>query len=394
MKFCEIAEKLGCTSYPTELDTIYENLPSGFDVTDTERLEYLHEKYNALGNHHDLYIEVAKELAEDKTRLAFANTVAAYVKNATVTEARRFLLPPSDGTIVGNLMPLYILLTLVEDCYNGYVSRGFEEELPLKFIAGLAAWPDTVKERFGIFAMNQVAFNWSFTYLKCTLYRRGVFEFEITSFPTEAMVLKNKATAEYRILMCGDRRFHRSGHILGTEGQTDETDAFGPDYTETEEAFIGHAAENGFACREISVFKKSEWERFVNPGDCILSVHIPRGTNLSPDIIRESLAIGLETAKKQYPESTPKCFYCSSWLLDPTFSELLGEGSKIAAFGESFIRFPRKSTGKELFTFAFPGDDNSNYDNLSEKTSLQRKVKALYQSGGHIYSFAGIIPEI
>ena len=247
MKFCEIAEKLGCTSYPAELDKIYETLPPDFNVTDTEKLEYLHKKYNALGNHHDLYIEVAKELAEDKTRLAFANTVAAYVKNATVTEARRFLLPPSDGTTVGNLMPLYILLTLVEDCYNGYVSRGFEEELPLKFIAGLAAWPDTVKERYGIFAMNQVAFNWSFTYLKCTLYRRGVFEFEITSFPTEAMVLKNKATAEYRILMCGDRRFHRSGHILGTEGQTDETDAFGPDYTETEEAFIGHAAENGFA---------------------------------------------------------------------------------------------------------------------------------------------------
>jgi len=394
MNFKEITASLGVTSYPEALDTVYENLSPDFNVADTERLEYLHNKYNALGNYHDLYIKTAKELAEDKARLAFANTAAAYIKTATVAEARQIQLPPSDGTLVGDLMPLYILLTLVEDCYNSYVSRGFDKELALKYIAGLAAWPDTVKERFCTFAMNHTAFNWSFTYLKCTLYRCGIFEFEITKFPEGAMVMKNKNNGECRILMCGDRKFHRSGHILGSAGQTDEADAFGPDYSETEEAFIGHATANGLAEREITEFKKSEWECFVRPGDDILSIHIPRGADLSPEPMNNSFKKGLELAKTAYPERAVKCLFCSSWLLDPTFSEMLGEGSKIAAFGESFVRFPRKSAGKELFGFAFPGDDHNDYDSLSEKTTLQRKVKNLYQNGGYIHAFGGIIPEI
>ena len=84
--------------------------------------------------------------------------------------------------------------------------------------------------------------------------------------------------------------------------------------------------------------------------------------------------------------------YCRSWLLSPNISSCLSPESNIIAFENCFERFPIRSTGKELMSFLF-GKVTSNYEELSETTSLQRKIKQIYLDGGFVYAGAGIIAD-
>ena len=44
--------------------------------------------------------------------------------------------------------------------------------------------------------------------------------------------------------------------------------------------------------------------------------------------------------KKHYPELSPKCIVCCSWLLSPTLAEILGKDTNITKFMKRFTKHP------------------------------------------------------
>jgi len=115
-----------------------------------------------------------------------------------------------------------------------------------------------------------------------------------------------------------------------------------------------------------------------------------KAKNFSPEEMKE----GIEFAKEKFPEHHPKIVFCSSWLLDPQLSELLGENSKIIGFANKFMRFsyaPRR--GRMGFEFVFPGYSQDKLEELPENTSLRRKLKAFYLNGGSTVFVPGFMTD-
>ena len=109
--------------------------------------------------------------------------------------------------------------------------------------------------------------------------------------------------------------------------------------------------------------------------------------------VEESLREGFNLLKKYYPELSPKCIICHSWLLSPRLDEILSPEKNLVKFMHRFTVHPIKdaeATG--AYSYVWPGEA---YDvaNFSETTSLQRGIKKLSLEGGFIHRFYGVITD-
>jgi hypothetical protein len=91
-----------------------------------------------------------------------------------------------------------------------------------------------------------------------------------------------------------------------------------------------------------------------------------------------------------FPDKELKAIGCCSWLLSPTLAEILPETSNIVAFLTPYHKYPIKTQGQAVFSFLYPKKVEK-YEDLEENTSLQRKVKELYLSGGGVPEAGGLI---
>ena len=204
-------------------------------------------------------------------------------------------------------------------------------------------------------------------------------------------VLKSKRDGGHVILMT-EGVFHKSGEVLGSPGYTDEDGSFSADYAETDDAYIGRRAVYGKALNELLEYRKSEWECVVKKDDFVVSVHIPRKTDLSPEAILKSYNGAIKIVRERFPEYDARYFFCLSWILDVRYKDILGEDSKMVQFANTFSRIPMKCRGRDGSDCVFLGYKGPD-ENLPENTSLQRKLKSIYLSGGYTYSAMGVITD-
>lgn len=115
-----------------------------------------------------------------------------------------------------------------------------------------------------------------------------------------------------------------------------------------------------------------------------LNVHIPKGADLSPEAVDDSLRRAFDFFGKE--EIT---FCCESWLLSMELRSLLPAESRIAKFASRFAisSTDYSSHQAEERIFGEVKDDPSSYDRLS--SSLQRKAKAFLMEGGRLPSSKG-----
>jgi len=187
---------------------------------------------------------------------------------------------------------------------------------------------------------------------------------------------------------------HKSGlNVLGSGGYEDDEGSFKAEFREDEQNYYGYACVDSKVLTQCGTYSKTQWEVFLRPGEACLSIHIPSGTDISNEALNRYFAAGRQIARERYPEHNSTAIFGSSWILDPNLIPMVGPESKIAGLQSRFIKYPQKATGKECFSFVFGKPKYENYRDLPEQTSLQRKLKQLYLSGGCTNSFAGIVIE-
>lgn len=389
MKFQEIAEQLGVKDYSEKLIEVYENLDQVcVDPCDPALIQEVEQEYHVLKEYYDLAQKAAAEIKEDPVRYAWAKTVATAIKTGAVQNGKEIPTPTSDATPAGDWMPLLMLLPNLPDVEAFYQKLGFGEEEVERILVSFYNCINATKARMGRPGYNRGYFNWQLIYVRGELFRFQSFNYELKKLP-EGYILKNRSTGEIQPLM-SEGPYHRSGMVLGSGGFEDEEGSFEVSFTETEEAYLGYPAINNLAVNEKRSYPKSEWELVLRPGDHVVSVHIPAKTDLSPEAVEKSYKEGLEFIDQFFPDFKPKAYFCKSWLLNPTLTEMLGEQSKIAQFQNGFTKWPGKSDGTEIFGFVFVGF-KGDYKDLPEDTTLMRKLKAHYLEGKRILGTCGIL---
>lgn len=392
MDFKEIAEYVGVSSYPKEFDDIYLRIDDvNTDFCNITLFEKYEKEYEILKEHYGTVVDSISEIIKDENLYVYGKVFCEYAKTATTTEVRCTPMPILDGTKKRDFFALPVMYSTFPCAVRVYKERGYSDEDIKAAFNQVYLAIESSRKQLGRFAMMDVYYNWSMLYVYGEIFPCGGFTFQLKKFDYTAVILRNRVTLEL-VPVITDGKFHRDGLALGSVGAEDEEGSFITDFTETEDVYICNSIKRGRVSRELAEYKKSEWECIVKRGDYLLAVHIPRNTDVTHEAVKRDFSAALLQAKKIFPDYNVSHLMCCSWLLDHTLEELLGENSRIVGFGNEFIRFPVKSHGNEHKLFVFPGFKGE-LDELPEDTSLQRKIKKLLLSGGHIYAVAGVYTD-
>lgn len=105
-----------------------------------------------------------------------------------------------------------------------------------------------------------------------------------------------------------------------------------------------------------------------------IKIHIYGGSKLDYSEVIDSLKKSEEYIQR-YFRIEKNDYYCNSWLLSKEVKELVDEDSNIAKFQSLFDIDEGEECLDDILNHVFGLSEIDDYHNLSEKTSLQRKIK-------------------
>jgi len=128
----------------------------------------------------------------------------------------------------------------------------------------------------------------------------------------------------------------------------------------------------------------------AQPGDPVLSVHIPSDAVMTREALDVSYRMVREFFARFFPEYQYHCVYCSSWLLSPVLREMLKPGSRILDFQSDYeITWVNlEVNGGIKWVFKRNYED---FTQLPEDTSLMRGMKKILVSGGKTGTASGYV---
>ena len=128
-----------------------------------------------------------------------------------------------------------------------------------------------------------------------------------------------------------------------------------------------------------------EYELLETDGKRAVSIHIPSDTRLEADRLNDSVRRAKDFLSEYYPEWQGAPMICESWLLSPALKQMLPPESRIRRFQDAFDltgEDPEDCAALEWVFYVAGGQrDSVKTEDLPEKTSLQRKMKAMLLSG-------------
>lgn len=155
---------------------------------------------------------------------------------------------------------------------------------------------------------------------------------------------------------------------------------------EHKESYGVYGFDRGFwSVRQISarLFRigQLEYELTEYQGEKAVSIHIPTDALFTPEAVQESLDRAEQLLGSRFPEYSQGKWFCHSWLLSPTLTQMLPESSNILSFQRRFAVIPldHPCEGMQQWVFKNP---KIPLEELPEETSLQRKIKAHLLGGG------------
>lgn len=145
----------------------------------------------------------------------------------------------------------------------------------------------------------------------------------------------------------------------------------------------------------MSLFRLGVLEfEFVDRDDVKkISIHIPSDSLLTKENIDNSFHQLEEFIVKYYPEYLGVDKYCDSWLLSERLKEHLKEGSRILLFQSYFDILEFDPYNMDVYEWIFKSTKEVRFEDLPEKTSLQRSVKQSFLKGRFIGKALGIVKK-
>ena len=395
---------VGCAKWPERWNALYDGAMERFEkygcrLTDLSYYDLLQEKYGFLAEFADDYKAAAAEIAKDENFSRFLSFMSEIVcdRGNIKADIKELSMPKTeDGSrsIKHDMLPALLMCATADYTYGLLSARKLPKEhidYGMRCHNGMIR---TFKARNNGLP-GAMSWSWYQLAIDARLYGIGRLQMEFfAKWSGKGTVFENE-NGEI-IALANDVRLHRDGLVLGSRNCKDEEGAWDALIEESDDAWIGYPfCESGRVKKEKTVLKKSEWKKILEPGDPVVSVHIPPGGGLSDELVNESFEKTKAFLAEYFPDFNYKAFVCGSWLMDPQLVTMMGEQSNIAKFCKRFRPCCMKSGGMGVFNFVYLIYDVSTvvFEELPENTSLERKLKKHYLDGNAIYEMYGYIPR-
>nr|WP_314459194.1 acyltransferase domain-containing protein [uncultured Clostridium sp.] len=229
---------------------------------------------------------------------------------------------------------------------------------------------------------------WVFRSLAGKVRRFGSLQFEEVTYEFPFLIFENRRTGEFQALACPDVMIDQDGYISGTNKRSMIREI--RTYLDlTDRTVTGYSADlkRGTVYMDTPAsLNLEEWELKLAPGEKAVAVHIPEGSDLSPDSIDSSF----NTAKKYYEN---QFLVCESWMLDPHLEHILPQTGRLISFMQRFNKMPvmteRPQILERVMGFDFTVEA---LEHFSCTTSLQTSLKKYLLDGNEMFTTAGFMP--
>ena len=197
-----------------------------------------------------------------------------------------------------------------------------------------------------------------YSYAKPLMLRIGRFAYELTRFENDVYDIYEK-DGEYEFVPKSDAMFDATGY---------------PD-------------KNG-TLRKTSI-NLHGWNKALNDGDYVITMHIPGNERLTKDTIESSLEKAVPILKSVFGEYKPKKLVCTSWLLSPQL-KFLRPDSGIMRFQSYYDIVPWYSNDNSFYEHVFRSPIIPP-EKLVPKNNFQKSLLDIYLNGGSLHDGFGMI---
>ncbi len=267
------------------------------------------------------------------------------------------------------LFPLFCLLPTIRDTYRCLKDRKVPEDIIAATLGQYEACVFIYKKRYDRLGLNRRYFDWLQHYVDCEILNINSLRFERMTLKDPVCLLEQRGSGTQFLVYGSAAKENGPGNTGPITGK--------------------RVTPDGQLFEQKEHFPDKDYRTLIQPGDACLSVHIPDEGDFSESACEESYRRALDVFGSCFPELKIKGFHCESWMLSPQLEDYLSPGSNILSFSGRYLKYPVRSKGEDVLNFVFLMKYSS-YDDLAENTSLQRKLKKLYQQGGRLYEYGGL----
>lgn len=345
---------------------------------------------------YDLTPEQEKALADYlaflREREDLLNLIQAYhddiFENRIYTLAQVEALPEKDGKEEGFLFAV-LFLARYERMDEVLAQRG----IPGSYKVGaLKKYKDSLeksKTQYGSYGLRGLHRYSMVNHLIPLEYRIGRLLFEITKFNSAFEVYRNKQTGQMISVALPGFQYMPTGKRPPSTYTGELFEPYIRQDGDTMECFT-FDEEGNFSATPITI-KISDYEKVLQTGDDVLSVHIPADGRMTPDLIDEAFALADKFFADHYADVDFKAYVCSSWLLNTDIKEFLNSESNIVRFQKRFRIVVTTVNGYSLFWHVFGTPNIGPLDELVPKNDFQKKFLDRVKAGQTLYNGYGYI---
>ena len=105
-----------------------------------------------------------------------------------------------------------------------------------------------------------------------------------------------------------------------------------------------------------------------------IKIHIPKGSKLGFEQVKQSIKKSKIELKQIFNLKEIK-FICNSWLISNQIYNIIDKNSNIALFHDLFDVEDGKNCIDDILNFVYEMNDCNSFEKLSERTTLQKKIK-------------------
>lgn len=262
--------------------------------------------------------------------------------------------------------PAVVLLSGFPTLKKMYEERNVPDDVAQDTLFAVNECMDLYKETTGENGLGTMYMNWLLHHFRGQLYKLGRLEFEMRPLGNDVRVFRHRKNGRLTTFLA-EHIEEKSGRMTGTS-----------------------VSKNGCVGERPISIDLSMWELKLQPGDSVLSVHIPRRGKLHPKLCDDAFERARSFFATCFPEERFRAFYCGSWMMDPKLRMLLDDQSNLIQFQRRFQLFPLAGSDDSVYRFVFQCSKRE-AALLPERTSLQKKLKKFMASGGRIDSKGGYI---
>ena len=400
MTYNEFMDRAGCEKWPERWGEFFDGVREDFayrgsPASDPSYYDYLESKYGIMGDDLETYKLICREVNKNEDlRLLLCLIIRAMKDRDFIYADLGSFRMKKSGDLASRSFTALAALSMVDDTYALLKKRGMPEDVILGALRLAAGGINDYPKRHGG-EIGYELLGWFQLSVDGRLFRIGRLEFEFYAHFGARCVVYSDGGGGYAAL-ANELSVAPDGWAAGSVRSAyakDDPGCFEALVSEDENSYSGYLiAEDGRCDLTGKVtLPKSVWKPILRRRDPVIGVHIPGGGGLADGLVEESFDECRGFAKKYFPEFHYKCFYCHSWLMDPQLCDLLGDETNISKFNKRFRKITTSSTGRDVFHFVYLLGDTKNvdYSALDASTTLKRKVRDLYLSGGAISETAG-----